>query len=649
MDPITFRASALNQTALDWDGNLRRIETAIARAQNDGVDVLCLPELCLSGYGCEDAFLHPGTRLLALELLSTIAPQTKDITVTLGLPLEIDSTLYNAVAVVAEGRVHGFALKRALAGDGVYYEPRWFRPWRGVTKPRFEFGGEQLPVGDLVFERDGVLFGIEICEDAWVNPRRAVDIAATGANAILNPSASHFALQKNIQRMSLIREGADLVDGVYVYSNLLGNDAGRLIFDGDTVIAGATVYHGPRFSYHSEASVTAAIELRAANYRPESGYELVSLPTSAVTSVSGAVPQVFTSCNERLSDFEEVYQAVTLGLFDYMRKSRSSGFVVSLSGGVDSAVTAYLSAHAIRCAQQELSEAEWNDAVGYLANNVPFSDSRAVEKLLTCVYQGTAQSSLQTREAARAIAHGLGSAFLEFEIDPLVEQYKHLITDAGGSAGLPTALEWNRHDLALQNIQARTRGPGVWLVANLKNALLLATSNRSEAAVGYTTMDGDTCGGLSPIAGLSKPFLREFLQWIVDTGPAGVGPFAAAAKVTAMEPTAELRPAERSQTDETDLMPYDVLDRIEHLFLLERLMPEQMVETLEREFSQYAADDIALWMKRFFQLWTRNQWKRERYAPSFHLDRVSLDPKAWCRFPILSGGFDRELRRGKKL
>jgi len=199
--------------------------------------------------------------------------------------------------------------------------------------------------------------------------------------------------------------------------------------------------------------------------------------------------------------------------------------------------------------------------------------------------------------------------------------------------------------LALQNIQARARAPGIWLLANLRGALLLATSNRSEAAVGYATMDGDTCGGLSPIAGIDKAFLRHWLKWMETTGPSGVGPLPALAAVNVQQPTAELRPAQSKQTDEEDLMPYDLLDEIERAAIRDKLTPLEVYRTVAPQHPQLAAEQLGAAIERFFLLWSRNQWKRERYAPSFHLDDENLDPKTWCRFPILSGGFQRELRQ----
>jgi NAD+ synthase (glutamine-hydrolysing) len=263
-----------------------------------------------------------------------------------------------------------------------------------------------------------------------------------------------------------------------------------------------------------------------------------------------------------------------------------------------------------------------------------------VRELLTCVYQATRNSSQVTYDAARDVAQALGAAFHRFDVDDLVQGYVSTVSNAVGRP-----LSWEQDDIALQNIQARARAPGVWLLANLRNALLLSTSNRSEAAVGYATMDGDTCGGLSPIAGIDKAFLRRWLVWMEREGPAGIGPLPALRAVNLQQPTAELRPSAANQTDEDDLMPYEVLDEIERAAIRDKLDPLEVYQRMTAHDLPYTAEQMAVWVERFFRLWCRNQWKRERYAPSFHLDDENLDPKTWCRFPILSGGYERELQR----
>src|SRR5262249_6466959 len=137
-----------------------------------------------------------------------------------------------------------------------------------------------------------------------------------------------------------------------------------------------------------------------------------------------------------------------------------------------------------------------------------------VRRLLVCVYQSTRNSGEVTRSAARTVAEALGAEFVEWDVDKLVADYTERVSTAAKGA-----LDWKSDDVALQNIQARVRSPGVWLLANIRNSLLLATSNRSEAAVGYATMDGDTSGGLSPIAGIDKAYLRKYLRWLQTEGP----------------------------------------------------------------------------------------------------------------------------------
>jgi NAD+ synthase (glutamine-hydrolysing) len=211
------------------------------------------------------------------------------------------------------------------------------------------------------------------------------------------------------------------------------------------------------------------------------------------------------------------------------------------------------------------------------------------------------------------------------------------------ASALGRPLAWETDDVALQNIQARVRSPGVWMLANVTGGLLVSTSNRSEAAVGYATMDGDTSGGIAPIAGIDKAFLRRWLAWLEREGPQGSGPIPALAAITAQAPTAELRPAAAAQTDEGDLMPYDILDFIERRAIRDKETPLECWRRLRVAFPREDVRQLAVWTERFFTLWSRNQWKRERYAPSFHVDDANLDPKTWCRFPILSGGFAREL------
>ena len=651
MQPIRVAAGVLNQIPLDWEGNRRRILEAIRIAKADDVGILCLPELAITGHGCEDAFQSADVQRRSLAMLEDVARVTDGLLVAVGLPLRFRKALYDVVALVGDGRVHGVVAKRFLAGDGLYYEPRWFKPWPARTVVRVPIGGHDVPMGDLVFECGGVRIGFEICEDAWVSHRPGSDLAARGIDVLLNPSASHFAFGKHSIRRRFVLEGSRAFAATYVYSNLLGNEAGRMIFDGGALIAsgGEMIAAGPRLGFE-EVSVTAATvdvertrlqQIRTASDRPDVGEHpgdpvLVGFRWPAIAPAPRASR---TDPGWEATKLEEFTRALALALHDYQRKSRSRGFVVSISGGADSAAVSVLVALSIRFAWAALGREVLLERLGSATSA---GDVTTVEDLvgrcLLCVYQATRNSSEATRSAAAGVARGIGAQYREIDVDELVAAYTRLVEGAEGRT-----LSWERDDLALQNIQARVRAPGIWMLANLRNALLLATSNRSEAAVGYATMDGDTCGGLSPIAGIDKAFLREWLAWVESDGPAGFGPVPAVGAVNRLQPTAELRPPDRHQTDEEDLMPYPILDRIERAAIRDKQSPLDVWRRLCAEDPGADPRVRARQVERFFRLWARNQWKRERYAPSFHVDDQNLDPKTWCRFPILSGGFVQEL------
>jgi NAD+ synthase (glutamine-hydrolysing) len=653
MKLIKVAAAALNQTPLDWEQNASNIRGAIRAAQDQGASVVCLPELCITGYGCEDTFFAAGTHQTAQDMLAELLPETTGLIVSLGLPCLYRGALYNTACLAVDGQIQGFAAKQNLAGDGIHYEPRWFKSWPHSTQAEIKIKGESYPLGDLVFDCGGLLLGFEICEDAWVANRPGGELARRGVDVILNPSASHFAFDKQEVRKRFILEGSRAFQVGYIYSNLLGNEAGRAIYDGGALIAeaGKFLAVGPRFSYSDFQLTTAVLDVeatrrrraQAASYRPLSTSETgcVATPFSFPEQLPNASISTFSEWETGPHvKHEEFTRAVALALFDYLRKSRSQGFVVSLSGGADSSAVATLCAAAIRIGTAELG------LNALVAKLLPCHDGktttadRLIEQLLTCVYQSTRNSSDTTRNSARAVAAAVHASFLEFDVDQIVQDYVQLVSSA-----TEEPIDWANDDIALQNIQARARAPGVWLVANLRNALLLATSNRSEAAVGYTTMDGDTCGGLSPIAGIDKAFLRDWLRWMESDGPQEMGPIPALAAVNVQAPTAELRPPSSGQTDESDLMPYEILDEIERAAIRDKQMPSEVFQLLQSRHADVSEGQLVEWIERFFRLWSQNQWKRERFAPSFHLDDENLDPKTWCRFPILSGGFRRELAK----
>jgi NAD+ synthase (glutamine-hydrolysing) len=658
MKLIKVGAAALNQTPFAWDDNRAHVIDAIRRARQDGVTVLCLPELCLTGYGCEDAFFAPGLQEAAFEALEAIAAETAGLVVCVGLPVYFEKALYNCGALLVDGAIAGFVGKRFLAGDGIHYEPRWFKEWPAgerdvLERERPDGSTVRYPIGDVLFDVGNVRIGFEICEDAWVANRPGADLALRGVDILLNPSASHFAFGKFAVRQRFVIEGSRAFGVAYLYANHLGNEAGRVIYDGGCLIAsgGELLARGRRLGFTDVELSSAVIDVEAnrreqarrGSHRPRHDADdgVVEIDF-AWPALKPAPPSHIDRTWEDgpLADVkhEEFARAVALGLWDYMRKSRSAGFVVSMSGGADSAACAVLIGFALALARQELGDDGVRARLGYLAAIDPRSDAALVRQLLLCAYQATENSGDVTRTAAQKVAEAVGAEFHSLDVDALVKGYRAVAEKALGRP-----LSWQSDDIALQNVQARVRSPSIWLLANVRRALLVTTSNRSEAAVGYATMDGDTSGGLAPLGGIDKTYLRAWLRWREQHHLAGFPPLPALSYINAQQPTAELRPPGQGQTDEGDLMPYDVLETIEDSAIRDKRMPLEVLQEIQPRYPEHSVAALAIWIERFFRLWCQSQWKRERLAPSFQLDDKNLDPRSWCRFPILSGGFAREL------
>ena len=605
---MRIAGASLNQTPLDWVNNTANIIDAITSAKNSKVDILCLPELCTTGYGCEDMFLASWVELQAIEELEKIVKVTQNITITVGLPLSYNNQIFNTVALISNGKILGFQAKQKLPNYGVHYEQRWFTPWV-QGKKKVDIKGVQYQFGDYIYKVGNAIIGFEICEEAWNEDRPACRLVEKKVNLILNPSGSHFALHKEGEREDLVVSSSKEFNCTYVYTNILGNEAGRIIYDGDVIIAkhGNLIASGNRFSKNRFSLTT--------------------------TNIDFSSSETYQTTSTKLSVNEQFTKAVTLGLFDYLRKSKSKGFVLSLSGGADSSSILVLVAEMVRTGIKELGlevfldKINRNDLVGKVENG-----HEIVKHILITAYQGSINSSNETLKSAKELANSVGATFYHWKIDQTVNNAIETIERQIGRK-----LTWEQDDIALQNIQARSRSPFVWMLANITNSLLLTTSNRSEGSVGYTTMDGDSSGSLAPIAGIHKSFLVEWLKWAeTELGYKGLN------YVNKLTPTAELRPAANIQTDEDDLMPYPVLQQIERRFIKEKMSPMAIYGELKKTSDSTL---IAGYILKFFRLWSRNQWKRERIAPSFHLDDYNIDPRSWFRFPILSSGFEKELEK----
>lgn len=610
MRKYRIAGATVNQTPLDWTNNIANLKAVLREARKQSIEILCLPELSVTGYGCEDLFLSEWLPEKALQFLPELIDETSGLLTTFNMPLRHQRKLYNCAIVVHDKTILGVYAKQFMALDGVHYEPRWFNPWPVNQVDSITLLGKSYPIGDVIFDFHDWKLGFEICEDAWRGADRpACRLFEKGVNLILNPSASHFAMQKTLERIELVTQASKSFNCTYVYANLLGNEAGRMIYDGEIMVAqkGNLYLRNTLLSFEP-------FQLTWIDITPDE----TQIPDPKL--ISPVEPKE-----------EEFPRAAALGLFDYLRKSRSKGYTLSLSGGADSATCAIMVAEMVKRGIATLSKESFCEKI-HRPELVGFTEKEICSRIFNTAYQGTTNSSDRTLNAARILADSIGAKFYNWTIDDAVTSYTNIIEGA-----LKRELSWDQDDLALQNIQARARSPVIWMLTNITNTLLLTTSNRSEGDVGYATMDGDTSGSLAPISSVDKHFIRQWLKYAEqELGYEGLAP------INALPPTAELRPADQNQTDEDDLMPYHIMVEIEKLAIRDHKSPKEVMNALIPKNLE-SSEMLKSHVKKFFSLWSRNQWKRERLAPAFHLDEFNVDPRTWCRFPILSAGYREEL------
>lgn len=677
---VKLGTATLRQLPFDFAGNVQRIIAAINQAQADDLDILLLPELALTGYGCEDNFTYPAFHQATQQALEAVIHACEHMTsssllVALGMPLLYPGgQVFNATAFVSRKGLHGFACKQFLARNGLHYEPRWFTPWRrGEVIDHPEFA---VPMGDIIVQSGQLRIGVETCEDSWISDRPGRDLYQRNVDIILNPSASHFAVGKHATRQQFIKEGSRAFGVVYAYANLSGTENGTSIFDAGCLIAseGQIVSRGERLTCKTVSLNHALINIdnnrlsrilsSEAIHNRTQGQVSIDLPLGRSDrelveqhtwqrEPSGSIAPHWSQQGGDDLAFTEICYAVANGLWDWTRRTGTTGYMVSLSGGADSSLVVALIYLAQRIALEQLGSLEYYQQLPHsLQQQIPPADDntdasqwlqhQVMPKLLFCLYQGTQNSSDTTLNAAQGLAQGVGAQFHHWNISPLVDEYHNLVNQVYPQQ----PLNWQQDDITLQNIQARTRSPGVWMLANRENKLLVATSNLSESALGYATMDGDTSGVLSVISGLSKSTILRLNHWLETTGVA-IGDqqvkIPALAAVNCQRPTAELRPEE--QNDETDLMPYDICDFIMQCYLVQQLWPQSIL--LELVMQGYAKDyslrQLGEFIQRWFSLFCRNPWKRYGIRAGFHLEQISLDPKTFHRFPLLNSGFAEPL------
>lgn len=622
---VRIGVAAVSVKVGDFVGNEARLRAAIKAAKEKGVHLLVTPELAISGYSLEDKIFWPDIARYSAEVLQRLARETLGISVFVGLPVRIGPLIYNAAALLHEGRVCGYILKRHLPTYSIFYEGRNWTAWEGGVT---EIDG--VPAGDLVFQLPFGVVSAEICEDLWSATSPAAARVRAGAEIICNPSASPFTPRKNEDRKLLVQASAANLKTVYAYANLLGCDNSRLVFDGGGLIAtpSGIVAEGPILSRDYWSLTTGVVDLdELLRMRQENttwrlgaggsarGQEVGVVDASdglfrpaPIRALAECMPRSFyhPSLGKRSSVrnpyLDELYDALVLGLRDYFEKVGAfQRFLVALSGGRDSALCLLIAVDAAKSLQGGARRAHFAEHVNavYLPNR--------------------AYSSSATQEAARALAEELGVPFQVVGID---EEAALALAKIAELAGGPEKVA----PLAKQNLQARIRGAMMLNWANSAGGLQLVTSNLSEAAVGYTTTGGDNEGGFSPINNLPKTLVSTLLAYLAERDG-----LRSMQNVLALPPSAELAPA---QEDEKDLMPYVVLDDLLYLYARKRLSLADCWRVLCERHTERSQEQLRQWTANFANRFVQNQWKRDQHPVSLKVLDLNLDPKTGFRFPV---------------
>ena len=551
----------LNAVVGDLDGNRERIVDALGRARAAGADLVLFPELAVTGYPPEDLLLRPGFLQAARESLEEVASVTTGLVALVGTPW-LDHDLSNACAVCADGEVRGVYRKQFLPNYGVFDEHRYFAQGRDLLLLRF---------GDA-------LVGPTICEDVWQPGPPATDLALAGAQLLVNLSASPFHVGKAEEREEMLVTRARDTSSFFAFCNLVGGQD-ELVFDGHSVVlddAGEVLARAPGFEEHLlvvDIEPTFAVGRRLRDVRRRELDRSRESPPSVEVIELGKLDSVERTVEPETTPFadelEQMRLALTLGLRDYVEKNGFADVVVGTSGGIDSAVTAAL------C----------GDALG--------------PGRVNCVSMPSRYSSEGTRIDARALADNLGCSFLEIPIEDVVAAYGGVLADPAGG---------DLDGLAAENLQARVRGVLLMALSNTHGWLVVSTGNKSELAVGYSTLYGDMVGGFSLLKDVFKTDVFRLARFLNERAGRELVPLSTIERA----PSAELR---EDQRDEDSIPAYDVLDPV----------LEAYVE-LDRSREELLEEFDAAVVERVLELVDRAEYKRRQAPPG-----VKLRPKAFGR------------------
>jgi NAD+ synthase (glutamine-hydrolysing) len=570
--PARIALAQIDPTVGDFEGNAALIRRAAGLARDAGAALVVFPELALCGYPPRDLLDLPDfldRAAATLAALAAPADWSRGLSLLVGFPERIEGApppgLMNSVALIAGGRVAAVGRKSLLPTYDVFDETRYFLPAGAATVATVEGLGAPL--------------GLSVCEDVWNDKRfwqrprydrdPVAELVAGGARLVANVSASPYALGKPALRERMLAAAAGGHGVAVAYVNQVGGDD-ALIFDGGSMLVAADGKVLARVPLFEEAVL--AVDL-------DGGRPVLTGLDGRPLGAPDRRGQAGPGDSDADADADELFQALTLGVRDYVRKCGFRAAVVGLSGGIDSALTACLAAAALGPAQ-------------VLGVGMP-----------------SRYSSSHSREDARALATALGIGYQEIPIEPMHAAFLAQLEQAQGK---PLG------DLAEQNVQARIRGQILMALSNDTGGLVLSTGNKSELAVGYCTLYGDMAGGLAVIGDLPKGLVYR----VAHAANARAGRELIPERTFTKPPSAELKPG---QLDQDSLPPYDVLDDILHAYLEERRPLDQIV----------ARGHPAELVRRVLRLVVGSEYKRRQAAPVLKVSEKAFGEGR--RLPIAQG------------
>ncbi|MCR5697062.1 MAG: NAD(+) synthase [Marinilabiliaceae bacterium] len=610
----------------DCQYNVQQIIDRMAAAEDDGVALCVLPELCITGYTCGDLFGQPYFIAAAESALDDVLSlsHTMNVMAVVGLPIQIDGRLYNCAVVIREGKIYGAVPKTYLPNYNEFYEARWFTS--GAELPHgttITLCGQEVPIDtNLLFRSGAVCFGIEICEDMWSPIPPSSYLALAGANVILNPSASNDMVGKHAYRKQLVVGQSARCMAAYVYSSCgFGESTTDIVFAGSAIIAenGAVLSEGNRFLLTPQ-NVVAEVDIdklqsqrmRVTTFRNYSNEERqyttinVNLKTEYEEhEISRAFdPHPFIPSNEKTMDENcaEIFNIQTNGLAQRFIASHSKCAVVGISGGLDSTL-------ALLVAVKTMDKLK-----------LPR------EKIIGVTMPGFGTTD-RTYNNAVGLIKALGADFREVSIRSACEQHFKDIN-----------LDPNDRSVTYENSQARERTQILMDIANKEGGIVVGTGDLSELALGWATYNGDHMSMYGVNAGVPKTLVRHLVQFVADKNVEDEITRKILLDIIDTPISPELLPADKNgkiaQKTEDLVGPYELHDFYLYNFVRFGYAPKRLIFMAVRAFDGKYSDEVATkWLKVFFKRFFAQQFKRSALPDGPKVGSVSLSPRGDWRMP----------------